>query len=379
MTFLRAFSRPHFLSALIYIIGAVYVQAGSSPSSGAKYPRAGVVPPTNSPEVKAWLKEIDLSEAPKIGLNHGAPPSCPAKIDPSVCYWTCQDCAADDIVACPGSNVWGLTFDDGPTEVTPSLLEVLHKENVKATFFLIGGNVVQYPNIVKTELEQGHHLASHTWSHHALTTLTNEQIVAEMKWTEKAIEDVTGYRVKYMRPPYGDVDNRVRFVLRKLGYIVVDWTGDAFDTNDWKIPMKQATVPSAIEHLEKSIITYIANKNFNKKGFISLEHDLSSETVDVAKSLIPFGTSHGLIIQSISNCLRDAFPYAAMHGVVKGNGSNPTTGINAVAHSQSGANDANASIASSAGASNFSLLLRSEKISLYVLILASAVAMLSSL
>lgn len=73
-----------------------------------------------------------------------------------------------------------------------------------------------------------------SWSHHALTTLSNEQIVAEMKWTEKAIEDATGYRVKYMRPPYGDIDNRVRFVLKKLGYIVVDWTGDTFDTNDWK-------------------------------------------------------------------------------------------------------------------------------------------------
>lgn len=73
-----------------------------------------------------------------------------------------------------------------------------------------------------------------SWSHHALTTLSNEQIVAEMKWTEKAIEDATGYRVRYMRPPYGDVDNRVRFVLKKLGYTVVDWTGDTFDSNDWK-------------------------------------------------------------------------------------------------------------------------------------------------
>lgn len=77
-------------------------------------------------------------------------------------------------------------------------------------------------------------MTSCSWSHHALTTLTNEEIVAEIKWTEKAILDATGLRVRYMRPPYGDVDNRVRFVLKKLGYTVVDWGGDTFDSNDWK-------------------------------------------------------------------------------------------------------------------------------------------------
>jgi peptidoglycan/xylan/chitin deacetylase (PgdA/CDA1 family) len=58
--------------------------------------------------------------------------------------------------------------------------------------------------------------------------------VAEMRWTELAIEDATGRKVKYMRPPFGDVDNRVRFVLKKLGYTIVNWTGDKFDMNDWK-------------------------------------------------------------------------------------------------------------------------------------------------
>ncbi|KAK3823532.1 MAG: family 4 carbohydrate esterase, partial [Benniella sp.] len=271
----------------------------------ASYPRAGAVPPVDSPQVQAWLKEIDLSGAPDISLNHGEPPSCPSKIDPNVCYWTCQNCAADDVVSCPDTNVWGLAFDDGPTEVTPSLLEFLLEQNVKATFFLIGGNVVQHPDIVRTEITHGHHLASHTWSHHALTTLSNEQIVAEIKWTEKAIEDATGYRVKYMRPPYGDIDNRVRFVLKKLGYIVVDWTGDTFDTNDWKIPQKQATASAVVTHFKTSISNYNDKTSADKKGFISLEHDLSVDTVAVAKSLIPYGVDHGLIIQSVATCLRD--------------------------------------------------------------------------
>ncbi|KAF9356130.1 chitin deacetylase [Mortierella sp. AD094] len=391
MSFARALLRPCLLSTVAYIIGAICVQAAPSSSSpsAVTYPRAGSIPSINSPEVQGWLKEIDLSGAPNIGLNHGVPPDCPAKIDSNVCYWTCQDCAADDVVACPNPNVWGLTFDDGPTEVTTSLLEVLHKENVKATFFLIGGNVVQFPKVVKAELEQGHHLASHTWSHHALTTLTNEQIVAEMKWTEKAIEDATGYRIKYMRPPYGDVDNRVRFVLKKLGYIIVDWTGDAFDTNDWKIPMRQANVSSVAAHFKKSVTAYNTDKNLSKKGFISLEHDLSVETVSVAKELIPYGTSHGLIIQSISNCLHDITPYAAMNGVVKGaNGSHPATGsfgVNAGSQPQKGENDNGssgagyASISSSAGASRQHFMGNALMSSPSILVLGSFVIALLSL
>ncbi|ORZ28899.1 hypothetical protein BCR41DRAFT_289581, partial [Lobosporangium transversale] len=188
------------------------------------YPTQNAVPPIDSPEVQRWLKELDLSGAPAFQLNTGAPPACPANLDPNVCYRTCQKCHADDVLICPDKDTWGLTFDDGPTDQTPDLLTFLKSSNTKATFFLLGSNVVKYPEIVKTEIEHGHHIASHTWSHHALTTLSNEQIVAEMKWTEKAIEDFTGYRVKYMRPPYGDIDNRVRFVLKKMGYIVVDWT-----------------------------------------------------------------------------------------------------------------------------------------------------------
>ena len=63
---------------------------------------------------------------------------------------------------CPAEDVWGLTFDDGPSTATPKLLEILKDKKLTATFFLIGGNVVQFPEIVKKQSEQGHHLASHT-------------------------------------------------------------------------------------------------------------------------------------------------------------------------------------------------------------------------
>jgi peptidoglycan/xylan/chitin deacetylase (PgdA/CDA1 family) len=200
-----------------------------------------------------------------------------------------------------------LTFDDGPSTDTPVLLDYLKKTKVAATFFLIGSNVISYPDIVKREVAEGHHLASHTWSHHALTTLTNEQIVAEMKWTEKAVLDATGLRLKYMRPPYGDINNRVRFVLKKLGYIPVDWTGDEFDTNDWQMPtMAESKVLSIFT---KSLDTYAASNRTS--GFYCLEHDLNSMTVGVAQKLIPLGLARNITIASVPVCESDAQPYQA--------------------------------------------------------------------
>lgn len=225
--------------------------------NAAAFPPLNQVPPTTSPEVQGWLKGLNFADVPKLTVHTGNPPACPplAQIPADQCWWTCQTCPADDIEVCPTPGDWGITFDDGmetcvcvcvvinygllepeapntdvsvdaligPTPQTPPLLQLLKQQNIKATFFVMGSNVVQNAEVLKQEAADGHHIASHTWSHHPLTTLTNEQIVAEVKWNEKAVQDITGLQMKYIRPPYGDIDNRVRAVLKKLGYIVVDW------------------------------------------------------------------------------------------------------------------------------------------------------------
>ncbi|KAG0357990.1 hypothetical protein BC939DRAFT_503231 [Gamsiella multidivaricata] len=295
------------LSILVLALAVVHAQVPST------YPPPNAVPDTKSPQVQAWLKEIDLTGAPNIPLHKGNPPSCPNPPIPDECYWTCDGCSADDITACAAPNTWGLTFDDGPSVATPSLLDYLKKEKLSASFFVIGSNVIQYPDFVKREVAEGHHLASHTWSHHALTTLTNEEIVAEMRWTEKAVMDATGLKLKYMRPPYGDINNRVRFVLKKLGYIPVDWTGDEFDTNDWKMP--EISQSQVIATFTKSLDAYAASNR--SKGFYCLEHDLTADTVAVAQKLIPLGRARNISIAAVPVCESDAQPYQ--------NGSNVTT------------------------------------------------------
>ncbi|KAF9174747.1 chitin deacetylase [Mortierella sp. AD011] len=314
------------LAALVLTVATIQAQSTTSPTVAAAkttttaaaaatttitWPEANKVPPTNSAEVQAWLKEVDLTGAPDIELHTGDPPSCPNPPIANECYWTCDGCADDDITDCARPNTWGLTFDDGPSTDTPTLLTYLKGQNLAASFFLIGSNVVQYPEIVKQEVAEGHHLASHTWSHHALTTLTNEQIVAEMRWTEKAVMEYTGLKLKYMRPPYGDINARVRFVLKKLGYIPVDWTGDEFDTNDWQMPtMSESTV---ISTFTKSLDAYAASNKTT--GFYCLEHDLNNLTVGVAQKIIPLGLARNITIAPIPVCESDASPYQNSNAV----------------------------------------------------------------
>ncbi|KAI8595753.1 hypothetical protein EDD21DRAFT_313012, partial [Dissophora ornata] len=257
------------------------------------------------------------------------------------CTWTCDNCAGDDITTCAAPNTWGLTFDDGPSTATPKLLDFLKTKKLAATFFLIGSNVIQYPDTVKREITEGHHLASHTWSHTALTTLSNEQIVAEMKWTEKAVLAATGLRLKYMRPPYGDINNRVRYVLKQMGYIPVDWTGDAYDTNDWRIGTNNFTQASAVATFGKSLDTYVASTTKATSGFYCLEHDVNDKTVSAALELVPLGISRAINFASVPGCQSDAQPYqlggtAAMPTTSSSSGAKSTTTGTASAGSSNG-------------------------------------------
>ena len=99
--------------------------------------------------------------------------------------------------------------DDGPAVDaagkygTSQLLASLAAGNFKATFYIVGSNAVQFPNILTQIDAAGHELALHTWTHHPLTALTTEQIVAELKYNEAIIYQATKKSPKTFRPPYG--------------------------------------------------------------------------------------------------------------------------------------------------------------------------------
>ena len=70
----------------------------------------------------------------------------------------------------------------------------------------------------------GHQVAVHTWSHPSLTTLTNEEVIAELGWSKQVMKDVLGVTPLYWRPPFGDIDDRIRAIGQALNLIPVIWT-----------------------------------------------------------------------------------------------------------------------------------------------------------
>ncbi|KAJ3035739.1 chitin deacetylase [Rhizophlyctis rosea] len=209
------------------------------------------------------------------------------------CYWPYNLCVRStdsanwkaDISVCPAANTWGITYDDGPISNngkndTSALLTALKNTGVSATFFCVGSNVVQFPADVKAAYDAGHEIASHTWTHHPLTSLTNEQVVAEIKYTEAIIYKATGVVPALFRPPYGDIDDRVRAILTALGYRSVIWTTTpSRDTTD--------ADGATTDKVGQQILATVKKDYFAAQaGFISLEHDISPFTTGVGIAIL---------------------------------------------------------------------------------------------
>ncbi|KAF9979108.1 chitin deacetylase [Actinomortierella ambigua] len=297
-----------------------------APVAAGAYPALDCVPFVQDPQVQAWLKLVDFTKVPKFSAsNAGACPANTSSIPSDQCWWTCQKCNAPaDVVNCPKPMTWGLTYDDGPSPDSPRLYDYLKAHNQKATLFIVGSRAISYPETLKRAYQEGHQIAIHTWSHPSMTGLSNEQIVAELKWTEKAIHDILGVTPTYWRPPYGDVDNRVRAIATQLGYKTTIWT-ENFDTNDWNIPGGLATAESVTATF-KTWLTQIPTMN---NGFIVLEHDLFPQEVDVTiNNILPMAyNTTGLTIEPVAKCIGDATPYKEGAGTfqIGGGSSNGTS------------------------------------------------------
>ncbi|GJE87724.1 carbohydrate esterase-like protein [Phanerochaete sordida] len=259
--------------------------------SPANYPPLDKPPPTDSPEVQQWIQDVQNSGIQIPNLEPTQPGGCPANpqfaTDQSRCWWTCGGCVRDtDITTCPDKFTWGLTYDDGPALYTPNLLEYLDQNNLKSTMFVVGSRVISYPALLQEEYMAGHQICVHTWSHPSLTTLTNEEIIAEFGWSKKVIKDVLGVTPLYWRPPYGDIDDRVRAIGQAMGMEPVIWTRlsplATFDTNDYNIAGGTVSVTQVLQNWQD----IMGNVSSINTGFIVLEHDLFAQTVDLATGYI---------------------------------------------------------------------------------------------
>jgi peptidoglycan/xylan/chitin deacetylase (PgdA/CDA1 family) len=124
-----------------------------------------------------------------------------------------------------------LTFDDGPSECTPVILDILRNYSINATFFVIGMNAERLPAIIKREVSEGHAIGGHSFSHPDMQIEMPEKIREQLDKTEQAARNVANLSLYLFRPPYG-FNNR--FVLKesmRRGYITIEWSVSG---KDWK-------------------------------------------------------------------------------------------------------------------------------------------------
>ncbi|ORY80754.1 hypothetical protein BCR35DRAFT_352510 [Leucosporidium creatinivorum] len=255
--------------------------------SSSSYPDPGAVGPTPKDSsiaayntAKAAGKLVDVS--PATALDGGAP-SYPSDVDTSsagICSWTMTGCfAPDDLYSAPDGR-WGVSFDDGPVPSSPTLYTFLESMNQSATHFMIGGNIVNNPDIFKQAIASGGHIAIHTWSHPYMSTMTDLQVLGELGWTAQVIYDLSGFVPAFWRPPYGDVDNRVRAIAKEVfGLTTTIWNQD---TDDWCLSESGGTSctgegPADDSALDAEMLAFAAMAK--SPGLMVLEHELTSLSI----------------------------------------------------------------------------------------------------
>jgi peptidoglycan/xylan/chitin deacetylase (PgdA/CDA1 family) len=170
----------------------------------------------------------------------------------------------------PRAKTVALTFDDGPhPQYTPQLLAILNKYHVKATFFVIGKMVEQYPDLLRDEAADGHQLGNHTYHHVNLTHVPLDEIALEWKACNAAVASILHQEVRYCRPPGGDYDPDVITAAMDAGLTTVLWTDDPAD---YASPGET--------RIRRRVLDRISN------GGIILLHDGVQQTVDVLPQII---------------------------------------------------------------------------------------------
>src|SRR5437773_8671703 len=184
-----------------------------------------------------------------------------------------------------------MTFDDGPsTTLTPKLLDLLAAHHIKATFFVIGENVAEHPEIVARAAREGHEIANHSWSHPNFGKMSDESVRHQLWQTDDAIKNATGKRPTLMRPPYGSITAREKhWIHDELGYQIILWDVDPYD---WKRP-GPAVVRNRI--LKET-----------QPGSIVLSHDIHPGTIEAMPSTFDALEAKGFKFVTVSELIRMA-------------------------------------------------------------------------
>jgi len=221
----------HTLRSFIYII-CVYLFISLIPFSGFED-----TTPDIQPYIDAETEPVDMRELESLYFSPGIAGASASPL-------------TDKYIA--------LTFDDGPHEAyTPEILDILREYGVKATFFIVGKNCEEHPELAARIIDEGHEVGNHTYSHLPNIAKADEDtIMRELLRVEDTLHELRGYRPRLFRPPGGVYNVTLDRVATQLNYTAVLWN---VDTHDWRCPPSPKIATEVIKKV--------------KPGYIVLMHD----------------------------------------------------------------------------------------------------------
>ncbi|KAA9015997.1 polysaccharide deacetylase family protein [Niallia endozanthoxylica] len=189
-------------------------------------------------------------------------------------------------------KVVAITFDDGPNPIyTPQVLDIFLKAKGKATFFVVGEQAEQNPEIVKRAFDEGHEIGNHTYTHFKLSQLRQQQCIEEIERNEQLIQSLTGQKPVVFRPPYLDYHQELTAILEEKGYSMIGALN--LEARDWEQP--------GTEHILS------ASRSCIKNGSILIFHDGfndRSQTVEAVQILVSELTTQDYQLVTVSELLK---------------------------------------------------------------------------
>src|SRR5438477_7983745 len=182
-----------------------------------------------------------------------------------------------------------LTFDDGPNQkLTPRLLDLLAQHHIHVTFFVVGENAAEHPQILQRAVREGHEIGNHTWSHPNLAKMTDENVRSQLQRTEEAIRSAIGSQPTLFRPPYGSVTAHQKcFIHGELGYEIILWEVDPLD---WKNPGPNVVSSRILKE--------------TRPGSIVLAHDIHPQTIQAMPATLTELEAKGFKFVTVSELLK---------------------------------------------------------------------------
>ena len=198
-----------------------------------------------------------------------------------------------------GSRAIALTFDDGPSEWTPALLDVLREHGARATFFVLGSAVAGREGTLRRAVDEGHELGNHLDEHRDPVALSDEELVEQLQRAGRTIADAVGTPPRLVRPPYGHDARRVSRVAASIGLgptILV-----SIDPSDWRAPNAEGIVRHVLAAARPGAIVFLHDGVPPPDGSAATSSRMP--TVEAVAELMPKLASRGYRFVTVSELL----------------------------------------------------------------------------